>query len=123
MQDFIIKHQKAVMITGLLLAVGFLIFIIATSSNNTSEAPAQSETDGGVDGPEEMISIPYSNTLYTIDFSPKNIDGVPESNNLVIKAYPGYRTAAINKIGEFGYDTADYKITFNNYENPFDAYK
>ena len=38
---------------------------------------------------------------------------------VTIKAYEGYREAALQKIRDLGFDPSDFTIQFNNYENPF----
>lgn len=78
--------------------------------------PTQEEVtthDREVDGPGESLTLPYSNSLYTITETDKS--------TLLIKAYSGYRNAAVNRLYEFGLDPVDYKITFN-YRNPFKDY-
>lgn len=63
--------------------------------------------------------LPYSNFLFTIGYS--NDPSDPSGNSIIIQidAREGYRQGAINQIKSWGYDPTEYKIKFNNYENPF----
>jgi len=123
MKDFATKHPKILAFSALVLACLFVFFVISTSPNSSQTPVTQSEIDGGPDGPSEYDPIPFTNTLYSITYNPQQFDNIPAKNNLAVQAYPGYFTAVLNRIHDFGYDTADYKITFSNYRNPFDAYK
>lgn len=51
--------------------------------------------------------------LYTI--SQKN----DNSTDLIVKTFPGYRTASLNYLDNLGYHPSDFAITFTNNENPF----
>lgn len=123
MRDFITKHQKIVTVIGAILAIGFIIFVASNSFNSSSEPTGQSEMDGGVDGASESDPIPYVNSLYSINYNAQSTEGVPDTKNLIVNTYPEYLTTVINKLHDFGFNTAEYNITFTNYENPFNAYK
>ena len=64
--------------------------------------------------------LPSSNYLYTIGY--KNNPSDPAGMSppiLTIDAPRGYRNAAIDQIRSLGFNPADYKIEFTNYESPF----
>ncbi len=65
-------------------------------------------------------ALPYSNFFYTIGY--RNDLSDPSGNSIIITidAITGYRNAAIKQIRELGYDPAQYKIEFKNYESPFE---
>lgn len=63
--------------------------------------------------------LPYSNLIYTIGYRADPSDPSGESVIIVIDAPIGYRNAAVNQIKALGFDPTDYKISFENYVNPF----
>lgn len=60
--------------------------------------------------------LPYITRLLKIAYSE---DSTLDLFTIVIEAPDGYRSAAVNKIKSWGYNPADYKITFKDYRNPF----
>ena len=65
-------------------------------------------------------SIPVKTPIYTIGYRADPAD--PTGNSIIIEidSMDGYRNAAIDKIREFGFDPTNFKITFRDYESPFD---
>ncbi len=64
--------------------------------------------------------LPFRSLLFTIGYRADTSDPSGKSIIIEIDAASGYRAAAINKISELGYDPSNYKITFRNYESPFE---
>ncbi len=60
--------------------------------------------------------LPYNNRLLKIDYSE---DSTLDSFTIVVDAHEGYRSAVVSKIKSWGYNPADYNITFKDYRNPF----
>lgn len=54
-------------------------------------------------------------TNYTFRIDQKN----DTSSDLVISAYEGYRSQALDYLSSLGYNVPDISITYKNYENPF----
>ena len=63
-----------------------------------------------------MKKLPYDNFLISINYSD---DSTLNSFKLSVRAYNGYRQAAITKIKKLGYNPAEFNIEFKDYENPF----
>jgi hypothetical protein len=64
--------------------------------------------------------LPLENPIYTIGYRADPADPTGNSIILEIDTMDGYRNAAINKIREIGFDPTNFKITFRDYESPFD---
>lgn len=64
--------------------------------------------------------IPFENFIYTIGYRADPDDATGNSIIIEIETTEGYRNAAIDKIRELGYDPTNFKITFTDYESPFD---
>lgn len=60
--------------------------------------------------------LPYYNALLQIDYSD---DSNLDSLTIVVEAPEGYRSAIVSKIKSWGFNPADYNITFKDYRNPF----
>jgi hypothetical protein len=65
-------------------------------------------------------SLPYTNYLYRIGYQKDRSDPTDTSIIVTIDAEAGYRNGAINQIRKLGYDPAQLKIMFRNYESPFE---
>lgn len=61
-------------------------------------------------------NLPFDTFLLKILYTPESTLSSFEIN---IEAYEGYKTKAIDKIKDWGYDPSNFNIKFNNYENPF----
>ncbi len=64
-------------------------------------------------------ALPAGTYLYRIGYRSDPSD--PSGNSIIvtIDASSGFRNAALAKIRELGFDPAELKIQFNNYESPF----
>jgi hypothetical protein len=117
-EDFIKRHRRLV-IAGLLVAfVGLILMMVSFSGKSEPTSVPDSKDYSDI----EEAPIPYSNSLYSIDYNENQIDGVPELNNIAINAYIGYQSAAVSEMYDIGLDPTDYKITFNH-ESPFKKYE
>lgn len=63
--------------------------------------------------------LPYKNLIYTIGYRVDPTDPSDKSIILEIDASSGYRSGALQKIRDLGYDPTDFKINFKNYTSPF----
>jgi hypothetical protein len=65
--------------------------------------------------------LPYENEIFTIGYRVDPADESGKSIILTIQAAQGYRNAAIDQISKLGFDPTDYKIEFDNYQDPFSS--
>jgi hypothetical protein len=65
-------------------------------------------------------ALPYSNFLYQIGYQRDLSDPTGNSIIVTIDANAGYRNAAIRQIRALGFDPAQLKIMFRDYESPFE---
>lgn len=63
--------------------------------------------------------LPLDNMVYTIGYKNDPTDPSNTSIILTVDAAEGYRNGAIQGIRNLGYDPTQYKIQFNDYQNPF----
>lgn len=63
--------------------------------------------------------LPYKNLIIGIGYQNDPEDPSGKSIIITVHAPEGYRQSAINKIVSWGYDPAELKIVFKEYENPF----
>lgn len=66
-----------------------------------------------------VADLPYSNYLFTIGYRTDPSDLSGDSIIIDIVASPSRREEAVQQIRNMGYDPVNYKISFNNYRNPF----
>ena len=66
-----------------------------------------------------LDQLPIKNLIISIDVVSWDDLKPAEPVNLVISAAAGYRSGALNKIRELGFDISNYRYTFTNYEDPF----
>lgn len=114
-ENYIANHRRLVVIVLIvvtIIVIGWIYFILSSQAVNNN-----GDTDSNIDGSGENVTLPYSNYLYTIKYTPNSSE-----KGLTITAYSGYRNAAVNKLYELGLNPTNYKITFN-YENPFKKYE
>jgi len=111
-QDFITRHKVLTAII-MLVIVGGLIGLIL---DGIFSGPQSSTPTPGTDGPGAVHQLPYTSFLYSIDEPTKD-------NHINVTAYPGYRNTAVMYLQKHGLDPTDYRINFNNYENPFTPYE
>lgn len=63
--------------------------------------------------------LPYSNYLYQIGYEVDPADPTGNSIIVTIDALSGYRAAALVQLRKLGFDPAELKIKYRNYESPF----
>ena len=63
--------------------------------------------------------LPYENLIYSIGYRSDPSDKSGNSIIISIDAPEGARNAAVQQIHDLGYDPTQFKIEFNDYENPF----
>ncbi len=112
LENFINQHRKLSMVLSIVLVIGLFIWLVVTSFSSQPNSNTGVSLDGNG---ESNSSLPYQNYLYSIT--------KPNSNTIIIKAYSGYRTPAVNYLVGVGIDPTDYKINFMDYTNPFDSYE
>lgn len=64
-------------------------------------------------------ALPYEDLIYGIGYRIDQSDPSGNTIILTIDAREGSRNAAVQQIRNLGYDPTQYKIEFNDYENPF----
>lgn len=112
LQDFVIRHKILTAIITLIV-IGGIIGLAIAGTFNTQQTTTQTP---GTDGPGEVYQLPYTSFLYSIDEPTKD-------HEIDVTAYQGYRNTAVTYLSKHGLDPADYRINFNNYENPFTPYE
>lgn len=89
--------------------------------NNEGQAGAAATSTGEAFAARNPITqyLPLDNLVYSIGY--RNDPSDPSGNSIIITidAPEGYRNSAIEKIRSLGYDPTQFKIEFNNYQNPF----
>ena len=65
-----------------------------------------------------IATLPVGNLLYNISVD-RTLLAPDKPVTIIITAPAGYRSGAINKIKQLGFDVSKYSYTFPNYENPF----
>jgi hypothetical protein len=115
MENYIKNHRK---LSATICIVVILLLFGAVYALSSSHKPTTTSTDPNAQTGDADTSqtVQYSNSIYSITQDPSNPQDVS------IKAYAGYRNAAVNKLHELGLNPTDYKITFN-YESPFKNYE
>lgn len=66
-----------------------------------------------------VSQLPYDDLLYTIGYQADPADPSGQAIIIDITADEGFRNAAVNQIRKLGYDPTDFKISFEDYANPF----
>lgn len=120
MEDFIKRNQRPLTILLSLVFIGVFV-VIFYQTFTTQTATEEVGRPVGEDGAGEVESLPYENALYTIRYQQTSDDRL-DKESIVITAYNGYKTAAVEQLYEFGMNPTDYKISFES-ENPFNSYE
>lgn len=103
------KIRKIILIViGSLFVLSLIVFLITESGKNNKDVGGEPDVYDKVQG--------YQNTDF--DISESDAD-----NNITISAGPGYRNIALYYLKGKAKDPTNYKITFTDYTNPFEAYE
>lgn len=93
------------------------ILPITIKPSNDQKLAVVTINKGGTDFKGAFVLVGNLNDFENLLFNISQKDD--HVSDLEIKAYDGYREAALRYIEDLGYNVPDFKINFSNYENPF----